>query len=114
KPPPTAGRVDEFSDRLSPMVVKELRQGLRSKVFVTLFLVMQGLLCVVLLFTLAANRPDSAGPIISRTIFLLFGLSVLVAQPLRGIGAIHQEIKGDTIDLMVLTRLGSWGIVLGK
>jgi hypothetical protein len=39
---------------------------------------------------------------------------VLIVQPLRGIGALHNEIKGNTIDLMVLTRLGAWRIVLGK
>ena len=35
-------------------------------------------------------------------------------QPLRGIGALYGEIRGNTIELMVLTRLTAWRIVLGK
>ncbi|RYD49315.1 MAG: hypothetical protein EOP83_25325, partial [Verrucomicrobiaceae bacterium] len=113
-PPPVAGQLDEFSDKLSPMLVKELRQGLRGKTFVILFLALQGLLCVVLLSAIGASSDGDSGPSVSRVIFFFFGLAALVAQPLRGVGALHHEIKGNTIDLMVLTRLGSWRIVLGK
>lgn len=109
-----AGRFDDFSDRLSPMLVKELRQGLRAKTFVILFLALQGLLAFVLLIAVAAAEPQRAGFAVSKVIFFFFALAVLVVQPLRGIGALHNEIKGNTIDLMVLTRLGAWRIVLGK
>ncbi|MEK7950419.1 hypothetical protein [Luteolibacter soli] len=113
-PPPVAGQLDEFSDKLSPMLVKELRQGLRGKTFVILFLALQGLLGIVLLSAIGASSDGDSGPAVSKVIFFFFALAALVAQPLRGIGALHHEIKGNTIDLMVLTRLGSWRIVLGK
>lgn len=113
-PPPVAGQLDEFSDKLSPMLVKELRQGLRAKTFVILFLALQGLLCVVLLSAIGASSDGDSGPSVSKVIFFFFSLAALVAQPLRGVGALHNEIKGSTIDLMMLTRLGSWRIVLGK
>ena len=113
-PPPVAGKLDEFSDKLSPMLVKELRQGLRAKTFVILFLALQGLLCVVLLSAIGASSDGDSGPAVSKVIFFFFSLAALVAQPLRGVSALHNEIKGNTIDLMVLTRLGAWRIVLGK
>jgi hypothetical protein len=114
-PPPAAGHpLDEFSDRISPMLVKELRQGLRAKTFVIVFLALQALLAVVLLAAIGASSSDSAGQTVSNIIFFFFSLAVLIVQPLRGIGALHNEIKGNTIDLMVLTRLGAWRIVLGK
>lgn len=113
-PPPVAGRLDEFSDRLSPMLVKELRQGLRAKTFVILFLALQALLAVVLLSAIGASSDGDSGITVSKVIFFFFSLAALIAQPLRGVGALHQEIKGQTIDLMVLTRLGAWRIVLGK
>ncbi len=113
-PPPVAGQLDEFSDKLSPMLVKELRQGLRAKTFVILFLALQALLAVVLLSAIGAAEPERAGRTVSSIIFFFFSLAALVAQPLRGVGALHNEIKGNTIDLMVLTRLGAWRIVLGK
>jgi ABC-type transport system involved in multi-copper enzyme maturation permease subunit len=113
-PPPVAHTLDEFSDRISPMLVKELRQGLRAKTFVILFLALQALLAVVLLSAIGAASPERAGQTVSTVIFFFFSLAVLIVQPLRGIGALHNEIKGNTIDLMVLTRLGAWRIVLGK
>lgn len=94
------------------MLVKELRQGLRTNTFVILFLVLQALLGLILLTTAAADT--NAGTLVSGIIFCLFSLSVLVIQPLRGIGAISSEVKGDTIDLMVLTKLSAWRIVYGK
>ena len=112
-PPAAAGKLDDFSDKLSPMLVKELRQGLRAKTFVIVFLALQGLMTVVLLAAVSAS-PDRAGQSVSSVIFFFFSLAVLVVQPLRGIGALHNEIRGSTIDLMVLTRMNAWRIVLGK
>ncbi len=113
-PPPVAHPLDEFSDRISPMLVKELRQGLRAKTFVIVFLALQAMLAVVLLAAIGASSSEDAGRSVSTIIFLFFSLAVVIVQPLRGIGALHNEIKGNTIDLMVLTRLGAWRIVLGK
>lgn len=114
-PPKVTGALDEFSDKLSPMLVKELRQGLRAKTFVILFLALQALLCVVLLSAVGATSGSGdSGRSVSSVIFFFFSLAALVVQPLRGVGALHNEIKGQTIDLMVLTRLGAWRIVLGK
>ena len=50
----------------------------------------------------------------SRIIFFFFSLAVLVVQPLRGVGALHGEIKNNTIDLLCLTRLSAWRITYGK
>lgn len=113
-PPRVPSALDEFSDRISPMLVKELRQGLRAKTFVIVFLALQALLAVVLLAAIGGSDAESSGQRVSTIIFFFFSLAVLIVQPLRGIGALHNEIKGNTIDLMVLTRLGAWRIVLGK
>jgi len=110
---PTA-HLNDFSDRLSPMLVKELRQGLRARTFIAVFLSLQALLALILLSAAGAASYDSAGMTITRIIFLFFSLAVLVIQPLRGIGAVASEIKACTIDLMVLTRLSAWRIVFGK
>ena len=110
----TTERLDDFPDRFSPMLVKELRQGLRGKTFVAVFLVLQALLGLILLTAGAAATDQRAGEFVSRVVFVFFSLSVLVIQPLRGVGALSSEIRGNTIDLMVLTRLGALRIVLGK
>jgi len=107
-------RPDDFPDRFSPMLVKELRQGLRAKTFVIVFLILQGLLGLILLVASAGATSAKAGEKVSEIVFVFFSLSVLVVQPLRGIGALIHEIRGQTIDLMVLTRLSATRIVLGK
>lgn len=116
-PPPVplvADRLADFSDRLSPMLVKELRQGLRARTFVAVFLSLQILLALVLLSAAGTSSPQGAGRVISSVIFLFFGLAVLVVQPLRGVGALHAEIKANSLEMIVLTRLSAWRIVLGK
>lgn len=109
----TAG-LSDFSDRLPPMLVKELRQGLRARTFVGVFLSLQLFLGIVMLFATTATGLDGAGEAVSRIIFLFFSLAVLVVQPLRAMNALHSEIKTTTIDMMVLTRLNARRIVAGK
>lgn len=111
-PPSPLEKMNDFPDRFSPMLVKELRQGLRTYTFVTLFLILQGLLALILLTTAAADV--NAGAVVSSIIFFFFSLAVLIVQPLRGMSAISSEVKSDTIDLMSLTKLSAWRIVLGK
>jgi hypothetical protein len=106
--------LNDFPDRLSPMLVKELRQGLRAKTFMVVFLVLQGLLGLILLGASASATSSSGGQVVSQIVFVFFSLAVLVAQPLRGMGAISSEIRAQTIDLMVLTRLSAFRIILGK
>lgn len=104
----------DFSDRLSPMLVKELRQGLRTRSFIAVFLTLQIVLGIILLSAGALATSDNAGQKISSTIFIFFSIAVIVVQPMRGIAALSSEIKGNTIDMLVLTRLSAWRVVTGK
>lgn len=106
--------ITDFPDRLSPMLVKELRQGLRAKTFVAVFLTLQIAMALILFSAGAGASSANAGGVISGVIFVFFSIAVLVVQPLRGIGAVSAEIKGNTIDMMVLTRLSASRIVYGK
>jgi len=105
---------DDFPDRLSPMLVKELRQGLRTRAFIGVFLTLQIILGIILLGAGTASSSDQAGSTISNIIFIFFSIAVIIIQPMRGMGALSSEIKGNTIDMMVLTRLSAWRIVAGK
>ena len=48
----------DFPDRLSPMLVKELRQGMRARGFTMLFLIFQCLLAFILLSAGATFESD--------------------------------------------------------
>lgn len=104
----------DFPDRLSPMLVKELRQGLRTRSFVIVFMTLQAILAIVLLAAGATGSDDNSGQIISNIIFIFFSIAVIIIQPMRGIAALSSEVKGNTIDMMSLTRLSAWRIVTGK
>lgn len=112
---PAVAKLADFSERWSPVLVKELRQGLRTNTFSILFLVLQGILMLVV-FSVAGieQRSGSAGQGLSTSLFALYSIAALIIQPLRGVSALSKEIKGKTIDLLVLTRLSSWRIIFGK
>lgn len=96
------------------MLVKELRQGLRARVFTAVFLCLQLLLGLLLLGAMLASESERTGSIVSGIILTFFIIAVVLIQPLRGMGALSSEMRDHTIDLMTLTRLTSWRIVLGK
>lgn len=110
--------LQDFPDRLSPILVKELRQGLRQPAFLIAFLCLQVLMCIVVLTAAAAHRgpteDTAAGVMVSGFFFGLLGIVLLVVQPLRGLNALASEIKNDTLDLLLLTRLNAWRITSGK
>jgi ABC-type transport system involved in multi-copper enzyme maturation permease subunit len=122
-PSPPADPIEalcDFSDRHSPIVVKELRQGLRQPAFVILFLFLQTVLALAVitaLFSVSSASLSSRvnmGNVITGFFFGLFGLAIFVIQPLRALGALSSERRDSTIDLLLLTRLDSWRIVFGK
>lgn len=115
-PPPLplhpAARLRDFPDRLSPVLVKELRQGMRTHFFSISFILLQA----VLLFTIfvGAANPSRASDTVTG-IFWFFAYATLgVLLPLRGFDALSSEIKGETLELVRMTRMGAWGLTLGK
>lgn len=107
------GRIFDFPDRLSPMLIKELRQGVRSISFVAGFLAFQGLMLLITLI-LMSNGGDIVTKVMSQIIFFMLLVALCLIQPLRCFNAISLEVSRDTLDLLSITRLNSWKIVFGK
>lgn len=100
----------DFSDRLSPMVVKEMRQGLRTRFFTAaliLFHLMLGCLMLALLRT--ANSRDA-----HEMFWLIIGLTLLGLLPARAFNALNAEVRSGTLDMLMLTGISSFRIVWGK
>ncbi len=100
----------DFSDRLSPMVVKEMRQGLRTRFFTAaliLFHVLLGLLMLAMLFSPTARD-------VQEMFWLVIIVTLLGALPVRGFNALNAEVKDGTLDMLVLTGITSFRIVWGK
>lgn len=104
----------DFWDWLSPMVVKELRQGLRSRAFVGAFLALQlFFVCAIAIDLSIADVISSAQ--VSRALFWVSaGLILLVMIPINALGSVRSEMDENTLDLVLLTRVGAWKIVFGK
>lgn len=107
----------DFPDWMPPMLVKELRQGLRTKGFVGLFVAFH--LIAVLSFWWTIEMNSSSGyrgtfEWLNGIFWTFLNVVLLLVIPLRGLGGLRAEMDSRTLDLLVLTRLSSWRIVMGK
>jgi len=100
----------DFPDSLSPMVVKELRQGLRTRMF---GLVMVLLHLLLVMFTLISGGSGNADTV-SGWFDGIITLTLCVILPLRGFSAVADEIKAGTLDMLALTSLSAGRIIFGK
>lgn len=107
---PLEQKLADFPSRLSPVLVKELRQGLRTNLFVIAFILLQTFMILCLLAGLAnPGSNDSNG-----FFWFFIAATLLIIQPLRGFNALSGEYQLNTMDLIQLTRLNGWRITLGK
>ena len=104
----------DFADWLSPMLVKELRQGMRTKLFVSTFLILQGLMMFSVILGLLTIGFSSDSSLSTGFFWTVISLPVLCILPFSGLGAVSNEIKANTLELIFLTRLSAWRIIAGK
>ncbi|MBB5035969.1 hypothetical protein [Prosthecobacter dejongeii] len=104
------GLLNDFGDGLSPMVVKELRHGLRTRMFTAVLTVFQfGMIMIVGSGALGVEAETISA------LFWGFSLAALLgALPLRGFGTLSSELSGGTLDMLTLTSISSLRIVFGK
>lgn len=105
---------NDFGDWLSPMLVKELRQGVRTRVFVLMFILLQVLLLVNISLSLLVASVQEDTSTGSVFFWLTVSLPVLIVLPLNALGTLGSEIKTNTLELTFLTRLTASRIILGK
>lgn len=93
------------------MVVKELRQGLRTRAFSSTLLLLHVLLILVTLMSAVADGSTD------ETRWLYDGIATLVlclVLPFRVSNALAEEIRQGTLDMLMLTRISPGRIVFGK
>lgn len=109
-----AASLDDFGDRLGPVVVKELRQGLRARQFVGPFLLIHVVAVFAVLVEAVAG--SAGGSVVgSGMLMSIITLVLCVFMPLYGFGALQPELNpGRNIELLLLANLSRWQIVIGK
>jgi ABC-type transport system involved in multi-copper enzyme maturation permease subunit len=101
----------ELSDLLSPILVKELRQGVRSHVFTGSFLLQQVLIALV---AALAVLGDAAASDTAPFFWMLVVVPLLIVLPLSAGAAISGEKALGTLEPMLLTPLSARRIAVGK
>ncbi|CAN5292279.1 hypothetical protein BH23VER1_BH23VER1_28560 [soil metagenome] len=100
------------------MIVKELRQGMRTRLFSSIFIVLQGVLALALLASTfaigSASGAAGVGEAVSGLFWWILVIMLLLIMPQRGFSALWSEEKARTLDLVLISRLTSWRIAFGK
>jgi len=99
----------DFGDWIPPMMVKELRQGLRTSRFVAPFAILQSLLVMTLLITNSVASAEATSQLFWA---IVAGVLVLIL-PGRGYTALPAESKSSSLGLLALTGISSFRITLG-
>ncbi len=102
------------SDSFNPMLVRDLRQCLRSSRFTVIFLLLHtGMACFVGTGLLSAYGSDIPAIIVGTLSVGLF-LFYIVMLPLSSATALSSEFLDNRIDLLKLTQMSARSLVWGK
>jgi ABC-type multidrug transport system permease subunit len=107
----------DFGDWIGPMLVKELRQGLKSRAFVLSFVLLQAASVLLITFSVLEYRhnPDAfKTQELSDYFWLVITVMLLVITPLRSFNDLAGERKANTLELLYMSGLTSWRIAVGK
>jgi hypothetical protein len=105
---------ERVSDRLNPILVREIQQALSGKVFL---MTMAGAVSAVVLLTVAVvlfGEGETRGPFAFAACLMCLAPIVLFIVPLQAFVSMRQEVSGGTAEQLLLSRLSPRRIVLGK
>ena len=110
---------DDFPAWISPMLVKELRQGVQSGAFAWTFILLQVAMFLLMTFWVLNRSTGLQSRLEVNQLFhgffwAVFGFAAAVILPVRAAGSMTAERVGNTLDLLRLTHLSSTQIVVGK
>lgn len=109
-------RLDGLSDRISPLVVKEVRQFVRGRDFLASFVI--GLALAVLISFVGSLEAMGGGLTAGRSTFMTLTLCLsllgLAVVPIGAFTTLRTERLEQTLDLISLTTISSRRIVIGK
>lgn len=100
----------DFGDRFSPILVKELRQGLRTRFFTAALLLFHALIILLLTSVLL----DAPAEMVNGIFWGIAGLMLLIVLPLRAFNELNSESSDGTLDMLTLTSIPSSRILSGK
>ncbi|KAA5543921.1 ABC transporter permease [Roseiconus nitratireducens] len=109
---------ERFGDAINPILVKEMRQALKSRQFVVTFSL---LLFAALAWTVAGSLSmmpriytSPSAPRMMIGYYAVLALPMLLVVPLAAYRSLEGEIDDGTLEMLTITTLSPWQIILGK
>lgn len=111
-----ADRIDALSDRVSPLVVKEVRQFVRGRDFMAAFAcgLAIGIVISFVASIEAMGGSLTAGRTAFTTLMICLALLGLAVVPIGAFAALRTERLEQTLDLISLTTMSPRRIIVGK
>ncbi len=109
------GVLEGLGDRLNPVLVREVRQGLRGRFFLIIFTLTMAFASMASFGVLLLSDPDSRRGLnlfMSCSSFLTFAACYLI--PIGAFQSLGSEHDDQTRDLLVLSNLSPGQIIRGK
>jgi ABC-type transport system involved in multi-copper enzyme maturation permease subunit len=115
---------NDLPEGFDPMTAKELRQSLRRGSFVLPFLGIQLLALVAMIAEFRGSAAAGASEMLGTLnpwllwnagpFWRVVGVICVIVMPLGGVALMGQELEEGNHELLLLTKLNRWRIVLGK
>ena len=104
-----------YPDWMPSMLVKELRQGMRTNAFVSLFVLSHVVMAAVFGLRLFVTREgDDTKALLDQSLWTAIALTLMLMMPMRGLNVIADESSGNTLELLQITNTSSLRVVWGK
>jgi hypothetical protein len=113
--PAVSERWSRWSDRINPILVREVQQAVKGRLFAIMVLVTLAITVVVAVVVGSEYRPDGSS---GRRAFE-YGTAVLVplvlfVVPMQAYHSMRYELRSGIVEQLLLTRLRPRSILLGK
>lgn len=109
---------ERLGDAINPILVKETRQSLKSRQFVATFSM---ILFAALAWTIAGSLSmmpqiytSPSAPRMMIGYYAVLALPMMMVVPIAAYRSLESEIDDGTLELLSITTLSPWQIVLGK
>ena len=113
-----ADRFDRLSDWFNPILVKETRQALKSRLFIATFMLLLLTSWLICVFGVAVNTTvleyGTPGSSFFQSFYFVLAAAVLIVVPFSAFRSLLTEQDAQTFELLSITALHPRQIVLGK
>jgi ABC-type transport system involved in multi-copper enzyme maturation permease subunit len=111
-------KCERIGDAVNPILVKEARQALKSRQFIFTF---SALLFAALAWTIVGSLSmmpqiytSPSAPRLLTGYYFVLAVPMLLVVPMAAYRSLEGEIEDGTLELLSISALGPWQIVLGK